>query len=160
MGWNWHMTPDSSRAYQTRPATEAKALKEDLILWPPIIVVHNSSIGAKNKIITIKRMEEILKGLFVLWKLLTSNFFFNHLIDVHLEVFLGLWAVSKENYLMNVYGLSKFFYITTCKLFCFWLFFTYVLLLHFFPRKVNFVFSFCCYSIYFHVKTMIEKLCT
>ncbi|KAM0940348.1 putative XS domain-containing protein [Dioscorea sansibarensis] len=61
MAWNWHMAPDNSRKYQSSTATEAKALKEDLILWPPMIVIHNSSIGAKNKIVTIKRMEEILK---------------------------------------------------------------------------------------------------
>lgn len=67
MGWNSLMAPDNARAYQSIPAAEASALKEDLILWPPLIVIHNSSIGKKNAgeqvVITNERMEEILRGL-------------------------------------------------------------------------------------------------
>ncbi|XXG88162.1 hypothetical protein AAC387_Pa12g0408 [Persea americana] len=65
MGWNSLMAPDNARAYQSIPAAEASALKEDLILWPPLIVIHNSSIGKKNAgeqvVITNERMEEILR---------------------------------------------------------------------------------------------------
>lgn len=75
MGWNSLMTPDNARAYQSLPSAEASVLKEDLILWPPLVVIHNSSIGKKNAIervvVTNERMAEILRGL---W--LTSGFLF------------------------------------------------------------------------------------
>ncbi|KAJ4970807.1 hypothetical protein NE237_003906 [Protea cynaroides] len=47
------------------PHSEALALKEDLILWPPLVIIHNSSIANKDpdrrKVITIENMEAILK---------------------------------------------------------------------------------------------------
>ncbi|XP_073099225.1 uncharacterized protein [Elaeis guineensis] len=67
MGWNWLVAPDNSRLYQSRPVAEAKALKEDLILWPPIVIIHNSSIGIKvstyePKVLANEGMEERLRG--------------------------------------------------------------------------------------------------
>lgn len=66
MGWNWLVAPDNSRLYQSRPVAEAKALKEDLILWPPIVIIHKSSIGIKvnthePKAMTNEGIEERLK---------------------------------------------------------------------------------------------------
>ncbi|KAG1369640.1 putative protein SUPPRESSOR OF GENE SILENCING 3 [Cocos nucifera] len=66
MGWNWLVAPDNSRLYQSRPVAEAKALKEDLILWPPIVIIHNSSIGIKvsshePKVVANEGMEERLQ---------------------------------------------------------------------------------------------------
>lgn len=68
MGWNWLVSPDNSRLYQSRPVAEAKALKEDLILWPPIVIIHNCSIGIKvstheSKVVANEGMEERLRGL-------------------------------------------------------------------------------------------------
>ncbi|KAJ6793736.1 Uncharacterized protein M6B38_235000 [Iris pallida] len=68
MGWNWLVPPDTSKAYMSKCDVEVKALKEDLILWPPVVVMNNSSIGVKNnanapKVITVEAMEGILKGM-------------------------------------------------------------------------------------------------
>lgn len=71
MGWNWHVAPDTSRAYESSSAVvEAKALRDDLILWPPLVIIHNSSIGIKvsadkAKIVTTEQMEELLRGQFM-----------------------------------------------------------------------------------------------
>ncbi|XP_020107633.1 uncharacterized protein LOC109723606 [Ananas comosus] len=67
MGWNWRVAPDTSRAYESSSAVvEAKALRDDLILWPPLVIIHNSSIGIKvsadkAKIVTTEQMEELLR---------------------------------------------------------------------------------------------------
>jgi len=66
--WNWLVVPDTSNAYRRRIPSEIKALKEDLILWPPIVIIHNSSIGNKSKsngprVVSIENLMEILKGL-------------------------------------------------------------------------------------------------
>ncbi|CAA6660718.1 unnamed protein product [Spirodela intermedia] len=44
MCWNWLVSPDNSRAYQMRPGPEHEALKEDLIIWPPVVIVRNFSV--------------------------------------------------------------------------------------------------------------------
>ncbi|XP_058088083.1 uncharacterized protein LOC131235023 [Magnolia sinica] len=65
MGWNSLIAPDTGKAYQSMPIAEASALKVDLILWPPLVIIHNSSIGKKNNdtpvVVTNERMEEILR---------------------------------------------------------------------------------------------------
>ncbi|XP_072951287.1 uncharacterized protein [Typha angustifolia] len=65
MGWNWLVAPDNSKAYQSSPVAEANFLKEDLILWPPLVILHNSSIEKKvtkneARIVTNEGIEEIL----------------------------------------------------------------------------------------------------
>ncbi|XP_010243910.1 PREDICTED: uncharacterized protein LOC104587843 isoform X2 [Nelumbo nucifera] len=66
MGWNSSVALDSSWNPQVLPDAEALAVKEDLILWPPLVIIHNSSIGNKNpegrKIVTIEEMEAKLRG--------------------------------------------------------------------------------------------------
>lgn len=45
MGWSYMRPPDNSRAYQFLPADEAAANQDDLILWPPMVIIHNTSTG-------------------------------------------------------------------------------------------------------------------
>lgn len=45
MGWNQDMPPDNAKLYQSLDLIEARAKQEDLILWPPLIIVHNTRIG-------------------------------------------------------------------------------------------------------------------
>ncbi|CAD6268233.1 unnamed protein product [Miscanthus lutarioriparius] len=43
MGWNWHVAPDTSKAHYSIPSEEINAMREDLMLWPPVVVIQNSS---------------------------------------------------------------------------------------------------------------------
>jgi hypothetical protein len=66
MGWNWLITPDESKQYQLGPPGEAKVLKQDLILWPPIVLIRNSSIdynASESKTINVDMIGSMLKGL-------------------------------------------------------------------------------------------------
>ncbi|KAK7280123.1 hypothetical protein RJT34_25185 [Clitoria ternatea] len=48
MGWNYSKPPDNSKAYQFLPADEAAANQDDLIMWPPVVIIHNTNTG-KNR---------------------------------------------------------------------------------------------------------------
>ncbi|GMH11482.1 hypothetical protein Nepgr_013323 [Nepenthes gracilis] len=49
MGWNSVAAPDGvTWVPQLLPQAEALALKEDLILWPPVVIVHNISLSNNN----------------------------------------------------------------------------------------------------------------
>ncbi|GAA0163365.1 hypothetical protein LIER_39584 [Lithospermum erythrorhizon] len=45
MGWNFLMPPDISKLYQKLPADQATANQDDLILWPPLVIIHNTITG-------------------------------------------------------------------------------------------------------------------
>lgn len=45
MGWNSVIDPGNGKSYQNLTIEEAKANKEDLILWPPAVVIHNAFAG-------------------------------------------------------------------------------------------------------------------
>ncbi|GKV42734.1 hypothetical protein SLEP1_g50112 [Rubroshorea leprosula] len=45
MGWNFSKPPDNLKAYKFLPADEAAANQEDLILWPPVVIIHNTITG-------------------------------------------------------------------------------------------------------------------
>lgn len=45
MGWNYSMPPDNSKAYQLLSADEAVANQDDLIMWPPMLIIHNTITG-------------------------------------------------------------------------------------------------------------------
>ncbi|KAL5205149.1 hypothetical protein ABZP36_033358 [Zizania latifolia] len=61
MGWNWHVAPDTVKAYRSMPDEEVNAMKSDLMLWPPVVIIHNSSIAnkAKDTEAKIVSMEEV-----------------------------------------------------------------------------------------------------
>ncbi|XP_028220089.1 uncharacterized protein LOC114401713 [Glycine soja] len=48
MRWNYSKPPDNSKAYQFLPADEAAANQDDLIMWPPLVIIHNTNTG-KNR---------------------------------------------------------------------------------------------------------------
>jgi len=67
MGWNWHVAPDTSKAHHSIPSEEINAMREDLMLWPPVVVIQNSSTGneAKDtgaKVVSIEEIEGVLAG--------------------------------------------------------------------------------------------------
>ncbi|KAJ6726014.1 RNA RECOGNITION MOTIF XS DOMAIN PROTEIN [Salix purpurea] len=45
MRWNYSKPPDNSKAYQFLPADEAGANQDDLIMWPPMVIIHNTITG-------------------------------------------------------------------------------------------------------------------
>lgn len=45
MGWNYSKPPDNLKAYQSLSADEAAVNQEDLIMWPPVVIIHNTSTG-------------------------------------------------------------------------------------------------------------------
>lgn len=45
MGWNYLMPPDNSKAYQLLSADEAAANQDDLIMWPPLVIILNTMTG-------------------------------------------------------------------------------------------------------------------
>ncbi|KAF9677596.1 hypothetical protein SADUNF_Sadunf08G0124100 [Salix dunnii] len=45
MRWNYSKPPDNSKAYQFLPADEAAANQDDLIMWPPVVIIHNTITG-------------------------------------------------------------------------------------------------------------------
>lgn len=48
MGWNYLVPPDTSKAYQFLSADEAAANQDDLLIWPPLVIVHNTLTGKNN----------------------------------------------------------------------------------------------------------------
>ncbi|KAK9288370.1 hypothetical protein L1049_016824 [Liquidambar formosana] len=45
MGWNYSKPPDNSKAYQFLSAEEAAINQDDLIMWPPVVIIHNTITG-------------------------------------------------------------------------------------------------------------------
>ncbi|KAH6821576.1 RNA recognition motif XS domain protein [Perilla frutescens var. hirtella] len=45
MGWNYLMPPNNSKAYQNLSAGDAEANVDDLIIWPPTVLIHNTITG-------------------------------------------------------------------------------------------------------------------
>nr|XP_009405679.1 PREDICTED: uncharacterized protein LOC103988774 [Musa acuminata subsp. malaccensis] len=48
MGWNYSRTPENSKSYQLVSAGDAQANREDLIIWPPTVIIHNTSSGMRK----------------------------------------------------------------------------------------------------------------
>lgn len=66
MGWKSIVIPTGACVYEVLPIPEAAALKEDLILWPPFVIIHNSSVLNGNphpQDITTEQIEAILRGM-------------------------------------------------------------------------------------------------
>ncbi|CAH2050998.1 unnamed protein product [Thlaspi arvense] len=45
MGWSYSKAPDNLKAYQLLSADEAAANRDDLIIWPPMVIIHNTNTG-------------------------------------------------------------------------------------------------------------------
>ena len=66
MRWSYVFPLDNDKSYQSFPAPEAMENNQDLILWPPLVIIHNActrklkdghSEGIRNQ-----EMDEQLKG--------------------------------------------------------------------------------------------------
>ncbi|PIN01086.1 hypothetical protein CDL12_26411 [Handroanthus impetiginosus] len=67
MGWNYLMPPDNSKAYQNFSADDAEANQDDLIMWPPSVLIHNTITGkgrdGRMEGIGNRAMDSILRDL-------------------------------------------------------------------------------------------------
>ncbi|XP_027364997.1 uncharacterized protein LOC113872028 [Abrus precatorius] len=67
MGWDTVVPQDTvTWVPQVLPHAEALAQKEDLILWPPIVIIHNISMSDDNpqnwKVVSMETIEAFLRG--------------------------------------------------------------------------------------------------
>lgn len=66
MGWNFSKPPDNSKAYQNLPAEMVAINQDELILWPPHVIVHNTSTGkgkdGRMEGLGSKRMDDRIRG--------------------------------------------------------------------------------------------------
>lgn len=67
LGWNTVVPHDTiTWVPQVLSNAEALAQKEDLILWPPVIIIHNISLSDNNpgkwKVITVEEIEAFLRS--------------------------------------------------------------------------------------------------
>lgn len=67
MGWNYLMPPENSKAYQMLSADDAVANQDDLIMWPPSVLIHNTLTGkgrdGRMEGIGNRPMDSILRGI-------------------------------------------------------------------------------------------------
>ncbi|XP_066400247.1 protein SUPPRESSOR OF GENE SILENCING 3 homolog [Miscanthus floridulus] len=48
MGWDYTKVPENSKGYQSLPSDLVQASRDDLIVWPPTVIIHNTSTGRKK----------------------------------------------------------------------------------------------------------------
>ncbi|ONI01094.1 hypothetical protein PRUPE_6G121100 [Prunus persica] len=67
LGWDSAAVSNGTWIQRCLPDAEALALKEDVVIWPPVVVIHNSSIANKKPdervIVSIEGLGAILKGI-------------------------------------------------------------------------------------------------
>ncbi|GLU19233.1 hypothetical protein SLE2022_354940 [Rubroshorea leprosula] len=67
MGWNSVTTSSGSWVPKMLPNAETLAMKEELIIWPPVVFIHNSSIANANSddrlIVSIEELGAIIRGM-------------------------------------------------------------------------------------------------
>lgn len=77
MGWNYEKSPDNNKGYQRLSPEEAQANREDLILWPPCVIIHNTNFGRRTGGRTEgfgnKDMDNILRGRYNYMNLLLAG---------------------------------------------------------------------------------------
>ncbi|XP_020259407.1 uncharacterized protein LOC109835790 [Asparagus officinalis] len=48
MGWDYTKAPENSKAYQSLSAADASANRDDLVMWPPVVIIHNTNSGKRK----------------------------------------------------------------------------------------------------------------
>ena len=69
MGWDYTKVPENSKGYQSLPSDLVQASREDLIVWPPTVIIHNTSTGRKKdgrfEGLGNKEMDKKMTGIFI-----------------------------------------------------------------------------------------------
>nr|BAF37796.1 hypothetical protein [Ipomoea trifida] len=67
MGWKSAEAPNSAWVHKVLPEDETLALKEDLIIWPPVVVIHNITITNTNPdervVVSVEELETKLRDM-------------------------------------------------------------------------------------------------
>ncbi|XP_021906969.1 uncharacterized protein LOC110821426 [Carica papaya] len=67
IGWKYEVAPNSTWVMRMLPDAELMSLKEDLLIWPPVVVFNNSSIAnncsEKRRVVSIEELGEIVRGM-------------------------------------------------------------------------------------------------
>lgn len=67
IGWDSSYLPDTPWVPRQLSEAAASNLREGLIIWPPLVVIHNSSLekptSEERILISIEHVEEIIKGI-------------------------------------------------------------------------------------------------
>lgn len=68
MGWKSADAHKDCWVREKLSNAETMALKEDLIIWPPVVIIHNSSITSNNQdqrvVVSAEELESQLRGQF------------------------------------------------------------------------------------------------
>lgn len=66
MGWSSEASTNGLWIPRKLPLVEVLALKDDLIIWPPVLIIHNSSIAIDNTservTISCEELEAVIRG--------------------------------------------------------------------------------------------------
>jgi len=111
-GWNHLMPPDNSRVYQSLSAEEAAANQDDLIMWPPLVIIHNTITGkgrdGRMDGLGNKAMDSKLRGIKVplhfsfplsvkslwdVWQSSLRSYAFFYVICCHLVFHILVWPI-------------------------------------------------------------------
>ena len=69
MGWDYTKVPENSKGYQSLPADLVRESREDLIVWPPTVIIHNTATGRKKdgrfEGLGNKDMDKKMTGIFI-----------------------------------------------------------------------------------------------
>ncbi|XP_065867035.1 uncharacterized protein [Euphorbia lathyris] len=67
MGWNSTIGVKGKWIREILPSAEASSVREDLIIWPPVVLIHCNSLANDNKhkhmTVSIEGLKHILKGM-------------------------------------------------------------------------------------------------
>ncbi|KAB5545004.1 hypothetical protein DKX38_013116 [Salix brachista] len=81
MRWNYSKPPDNSKAYQFLPADEAGANQDDLIMWPPMVIIHNTITGkskdGRMEGLGNREMDSKMRGIVCSWFLSVISTVYN-----------------------------------------------------------------------------------
>jgi len=69
MGWDYTKVHENSKGYQSLPADLVRESREDLIVWPPTVIIHNTATGRKKdgrfEGLGNKDMDKKMTGIFI-----------------------------------------------------------------------------------------------
>lgn len=106
MGWNHSKPPDNSKSYQLLPVDEAAANQEDLIIWPPVVMIHNTITGkskdGRMEGLGNKVMDAKIRGIVYAKLFQSSSLFLPFLLIVPTEGGIGYVSASHEPYISLV----------------------------------------------------------